>query len=138
MIDTPKITDAAVTIVQSAFTSAGQRCTAARRLIVLKSMYDPIMEEVKKLTERIIVGEPMADPAPFMGPVIDNATADQLTESFLYFLSNGGKAIQHMRRPNDDLPFLTPAIIDTTAIDRPARCRIVRAAAASDQGGQFR
>lgn len=120
VIDTPKISDAAVTIVQSAFTSAGQRCTAARRLIVLKSMYDPIIEEVKKLTERIIVGEPMADPAPFMGPVIDNDTADQLTESFLYFLSNGGKAIQHMRRPNDDLPFLTPAIIDTTAIaDRP-------------------
>src|SRR5690606_2571901 len=30
--DTPKVTDAAALIVQSAFTSAGQRCTAARRL----------------------------------------------------------------------------------------------------------
>jgi succinylglutamic semialdehyde dehydrogenase len=36
--DTPKIADAAVLIVQSAFTSAGQRCTAARRLIVKASL----------------------------------------------------------------------------------------------------
>ena len=32
--DTPKIADAAVLVVQSAFAGAGQRCTAARRLIV--------------------------------------------------------------------------------------------------------
>ncbi len=118
--DTPKISDAATLIVQSAFTSAGQRCTAARRLIVVESMYDAIVDEVKTLTGRIIFGEPFADPAPFMGPVIDNDTADQLVESFLYFLSNGGKAIRHMTRPDDDLPFLSPAIIDTTALaDRP-------------------
>ena len=41
--DTPKITDAAALIVQSAFTSAGQRCTAARRLIVKASMYDALI-----------------------------------------------------------------------------------------------
>ncbi len=118
--DTPKISDAATLIVQSAFTSAGQRCTAARRLIVQASMYEPIMEEVTKLASRVIVGEPFAEPAPFMGPVIDNQAADQLVESFLYFLSNGGKAIRHMTRPDDDLPFLSPAIIDTTAMpDRP-------------------
>jgi succinylglutamic semialdehyde dehydrogenase len=120
VIDTPKISDAAAIIVQSAFTSAGQRCTAARRLIVKDSMYDAIIEEVKALAGRIIYGDPFADPAPFMGPVIDNQTADQLIESFLYFLSNGGKAIRHMTRPDDNLPFLSPAIIDTTALaDRP-------------------
>ncbi len=118
--DTPLVTDAAILIVKSAFTTAGQRCTAARRLIVLDSMYDAITAEVKRLADRLIVGEPFADPAPFMGPVIDNAAADQLVESFLYFLSNGGKAIKHMQRANDDLPFLSPAIIDTTGIpDRP-------------------
>jgi succinylglutamic semialdehyde dehydrogenase len=120
VIDTPKIADAAVLIVQSAFTTAGQRCTAARRLIVKASMYDPIVEAVKALSGRIIYGDPFADPAPFMGPVIDNQAADQLTESFLYFLSNGGKAIRHMQRPDDTLPFLSPGIIDVTAIaDRP-------------------
>ena len=120
VIDTPKITDAATLIVQSAFTSAGQRCTAARRLIIKESMYEPVIAELKSLVSRIIVDEPFADPAPFMGPVIDNMAAEQLVESFLYFLSNGGKAIRHMTRPKDDLPFLSPAIIDTTEMaDRP-------------------
>lgn len=115
--ETPLITDAAILIVRSAFTSAGQRCTAARRLIVVESMYDAIVAEVKKLADRLIVGEPFADPQPFMGCVIDNNAADQLVESFLYFLSHGGKAIKHMTRPDDNLPFLSPAIIDTTKIE---------------------
>ncbi|WP_120717520.1 succinylglutamate-semialdehyde dehydrogenase [Tsuneonella amylolytica] len=118
--DTPKVSDAAALIAQSAFTSAGQRCTAARRLIVVDSMYDAIVSEVKNLADRLIYDQPFADPAPFMGPVIDNAAADQLGESFLYLLSNGGRAIKHMQRPNADLPFVSPAIIDVTAMaDRP-------------------
>lgn len=116
VVDTPNVPDAAMLIVQSAFTSAGQRCTAARRLIITPQMYDPIIEEIGNLTKRIVVGEPFAEPAPFMGPVIDNEVADQLVESYLYLLSNGGKAIKHMTRPDDDLPFLRPAIIDTTAM----------------------
>lgn len=118
--DTPKITDAAALIVQSAFTSAGQRCSAARRLILKSSMYEAVMTEVKRLADRIIVSAPFDEPAPFMGPVIDNEAADGLTESFLYLLSHGGKAIKHMVRPRDNLPFLSPAIIDVTEVkDRP-------------------
>lgn len=118
--DTPKIEDAAALIIQSAFTSAGQRCTAGRRLIIKASMYDAVINEVKRLADRIIVGAPFDEPAPFMGPVIDNAAADGLTESFLYLLGHGGKAIKHMVRPHDDLPFLTPSIIDVTNVkDRP-------------------
>jgi len=118
--DTPKITDAAALVVQSAFTSAGQRCTAARRLIIKTSMYEPLMAEVKRLADRIIFGAPFDEPSPFMGPVIDNQAADGLTESFLYLLSHGGKAIKHLIRPRDDLPFLSPAIIDVSGVkDKP-------------------
>jgi succinylglutamic semialdehyde dehydrogenase len=118
--DTPKLTDAAALVIQSAFTSAGQRCTAGRRLIVKASQYDAAMAEVKRLADRVIVGAPFDEPAPFMGPVIDNQSADGLTESFLYLLSHGGKAIKHLVRPRDDLPFLSPAIIDVTNVqDRP-------------------
>lgn len=120
MWDTPKMQDAASLIVQSAFTSAGQRCTAARRLIVKASIYDEVVDEVKRLADRVIVGAPFDDPPPFMGPVIDNRTADGLTESFVYLLSSGGRPIKHMVRLRDDLPFLSPAIIDVTAIaERP-------------------
>jgi succinylglutamic semialdehyde dehydrogenase len=118
--DTPKISDAAALVVQSAFTSAGQRCTAARRLIVKTTLYDALIGEVKRLADRIIVGAPFDDPQPFMGPVIDNRAADGLTESFLYLLSHGGKAIKHLLRPRDDLPFLSPAIIDVSGVkERP-------------------
>jgi succinylglutamic semialdehyde dehydrogenase len=118
--DTPKLADAAVLIVQSAFTTSGQRCSAARRMIVKSSMYDAIVSEVKNLADRIITGGPFDEPAPFMGPVIDNAAADGLSESFVYMLSNGGKAIKHLVRSSDDLPFISPAIIDTTGMkERP-------------------
>ena len=120
VIDTPLLSDAAVLIVQSAFTSAGQRCTAARRLIVLEHLFEPLMEELIKLCRRLIVDEPFADPAPFMGPVIDNNTAEAMMDSFVHLISNGGKPLLHMRRLTDDLPFLSPGIIDMTDMaERP-------------------
>jgi len=118
--DTPKLADAAALIVQSAFTSAGQRCTAARRLIVQDSIYDDLMLELIPLTRKLLVGNPLDEPQPFMGPVIDVPTAERLSESFVTLLTAGGKALAPMRQISPDKPFLTPGIIDTTAIpDRP-------------------
>ena len=118
--DTPKVEDAAALVIQSAFTTAGQRCTAARRLIVVDSMYDALIPTVKALAERLIVGEPFADPQPFMGPVIDNQIAELLMESFVALISRGGTPIMPMRRPQAELPFLSPSIIDATDMkDRP-------------------
>ncbi|BAI96421.1 N-succinylglutamate 5-semialdehyde dehydrogenase [Sphingobium sp. TA15] len=118
--DTADIASAATLIVQSAFLSSGQRCTAASRLIVKEELADTLVGEVKRLADRLIVDHPHADPAPYMGPVIDNQAADHLTESFLYLMSNGGKPIKHMVRTTKGLPFVTPAIIDVTAMaERP-------------------
>ena len=120
MLDTPRLDDAAALVVQSAFTTAGQRCTAARRLVVLESVFEPLMEVLLPTVRRILVDEPFADPAPFMGPVIDNSTAQKLAESFLYLITNGGKPLKHMRRHDEDKPFLTPGVIDVTEMkDRP-------------------
>ena len=114
--DTPDISTAATLIVQSAFATAGQRCTSARRLIVRDSLADTAIAELRKLIGRLIVDHPHADPAPFMGPVIDNDTADGITESFLALMSMGGRPLIHLKRPHRDLPFLTPAMIDVTGI----------------------
>ncbi len=120
MWDTPKIEQAAILIVQSAFGGSGQRCTAARRLIVRDTLFDPVMAAVKALADRIICGAPFDNPTPFMGPVIDNRAADGLSDSFVYLLSNGGKALKHMVRLKEGLPFVSPAIIDVTDVtDRP-------------------
>jgi succinylglutamic semialdehyde dehydrogenase len=117
--DTHDIHSAAVLIAQSAFLSAGQRCTAARRLIVKDSLYDILIPELKRLTDRLVIGEPHGEPPPFMGPVIDNDVADGLTESFLALMSHGGKPIRHMTRPVANRPFISPGIIDVT--DMPER-----------------
>ena len=115
--DTPDLYAAATLVVQSAFTSAGQRCTAARRLIVDDALYEPLMGELGKIVDRLIVGAPHDNPAPFMGPVIDNETADLLGESFLELVLRGAKPIRHLQRPQPDLPFLTPGVLDVTALD---------------------
>jgi succinylglutamic semialdehyde dehydrogenase len=115
--DTGDLSSAAALIAQSAFLSAGQRCTAAKRLIVRDTLYDAIVSEVKSLADRLVIDHPHADPAPYMGPVIDMDAADGLTESFLFLMSNGGRPIKHMARPKEGLPFVTPAIIDVTAME---------------------
>ncbi|HEX8482740.1 MAG TPA: succinylglutamate-semialdehyde dehydrogenase [Allosphingosinicella sp.] len=118
--DAKDIPAAAVIAVQSAFMSSGQRCTGARRLIVREGDHEPLLAEIVKLTERLIVDHPHATPAPFMGPVIDNQAADQLQEAFLDLLIKGGRPIRRLDRPVADKPFLTPAIIDVTDVaDRP-------------------
>jgi succinylglutamic semialdehyde dehydrogenase len=118
--DAPDPYTAAVLVAQSAFMSAGQRCTAARRLIVRDGAHEPLIDSLKKLIARLIVGEPHSVPAPFMGPVIDNEAADGLQESFLALLMKGGRPIVQMERPIENRPFLSPAVIDVTDVkDRP-------------------
>ena len=118
--DAPDPYTTAVLVAQSAFMSAGQRCTAARRLIVKEGAYEPLVEQLKKLMARLIVGEPHSSPAPFMGPVIDNEVADGLQESFLALLMKGGRPIVQMERPLENRPFLSPSLIDVTDMkERP-------------------
>ena len=111
---------AAVIVVQSAYLSAGQRCTAARRLVVEEGHEQELLAIIQKLLDRMIVAEPFADPAPFMGPVIDLAAADQVQEQWVNLMMKGGKPLRRLERPVADLPFLTPGLIDVTDIrDRP-------------------
>ncbi len=109
---------AAAIAVQSAYMSAGQRCTAARRLIVRDGDHAELIETITKLLDRLIVDHPHANPAPFMGPVIDNDAADHLQETFLELMGRGGRAIRRLDRKQDDRPFLTPSLIDVTEVER--------------------
>ena len=107
---------AAIIAVQSAYLSAGQRCTAARRLIVEDGAEAPLVEAITKLIDRIIVDHPHADPQPFMGPVIDLAAADHLQSQWMDLMMKGGKPIRRLDRPHEDRPYLTPALIDVTDV----------------------
>jgi succinylglutamic semialdehyde dehydrogenase len=109
---------AAAMTVQSAYLSAGQRCTAARRLIVEDGQHEALIETIVKLIDRLIVDHPHASPTPFMGPVIDNEAADHLQDAFIDLTGKGGRAIRRLDRRPGGLPFMTPALIDVTEVER--------------------
>lgn len=111
---------AAAIVVQSAYLTTGQRCTAARRLIVEDGRHQELIEAIGALIDRLIVDHPFADPQPFMGPVIDLAAADHVQEQWLNLMMKGGKPLRRLDRPFEERPYLTPALIDVTAVrDRP-------------------
>jgi succinylglutamic semialdehyde dehydrogenase len=109
----------AALVVQSAYLSAGQRCTCARRLIVENTRADALIERVTALIDRLIVAEPFADPQPFMGPVIDNRAADRLETGYRQMLDAGGRTVRPLARLDPDRPFLTPGLVDVTGVELP-------------------
>ncbi|MDP1998972.1 MAG: L-glutamate gamma-semialdehyde dehydrogenase, partial [Rhodoferax sp.] len=57
-------------VVQSAFRSAGQRCSALRLLCVHEAIADPVIEMIQGAALELVTGDP-ADLATDVGPVID-------------------------------------------------------------------
>ena len=57
-------------VIQSAFGSAGQRCSALRLLFLPEPSADLIIEGLKGAMDALVMGDP-ADPATDIGPVID-------------------------------------------------------------------
>ncbi|PSW29517.1 succinylglutamate-semialdehyde dehydrogenase [Photobacterium phosphoreum] len=108
--------DAAVyTIIQSAFLSAGQRCTCARRLyIATGEAGDLLLARLVAVASHLLVGDPLAIPAPFMGSLISNAAADQIMLHQQQLLEAGGVALLMATRGQGAI--VTPAIIDVSAI----------------------
>jgi len=108
---------AAHLIVQSAYVSAGQRCSCARRLIVPQGVVgDRIVEALAALIDRVKVGGAFDDPQPFMGPVIDLASAKSL---LLAQQRLGSVAIRAMTPSVPDRPYLTPGLVDVTGLEVP-------------------
>ena len=65
--------DAVPAIVQSAFGYAGQKCSAASRVIVVDDVYDALAERLAGATELVPIGHPR-DPATVVGPLDRRAT----------------------------------------------------------------
>ena len=119
-VDDSALDAAAALVVQSAYLSAGQRCTCARRLIVRDGAHDALIDRVTGLIDRIIIGAPFDQPQPFMGPVIDNRAADALQAGFAELASHGGDVIRMLARRDMTKPLLSLGLIDVTDVaDRP-------------------
>lgn len=118
VVDEVKDVDAAVyTIIQSAFISAGQRCTCARRLLVPAGEWgDALLARLVAVTASIKVGRFDEQPAPFMGSVISLAAAEHLLKAQEHLLANGAVALLAMSQPLEGAALLTPGILDVTGV----------------------
>lgn len=113
--DIARPNDAAYLTLQSAFITAGQRCSCARRLIISKGREgDVFLEAFIELVKDIRVGPPHATPEPFMGPVICAHAAQEIVKSYHELIQNGGNPLLPLKRLPDGPAFLSPGIIDIT------------------------
>ena len=64
-------------IVWSAFGTAGQRCTAASRVIVHRGVYDTLQAKLVARAERMRIGAPWEDETE-IGPVINEAAVEKI------------------------------------------------------------
>ncbi|MDD0843197.1 succinylglutamate-semialdehyde dehydrogenase [Pseudomonas sp. Gutcm_11s] len=110
--------DAAVyTIIQSAFISAGQRCTCARRLLVPVGAWgDALLARLVAVAATIKVGAFDEQPAPFMGSVISLAAAEHLLKAQRQLIERGAVSLLDMSQPLANAALLTPGILDVTAV----------------------
>ncbi|NNG64709.1 aldehyde dehydrogenase family protein, partial [Pseudomonas fragi] len=110
--------DAAVyTIIQSAFISAGQRCTCARRLLVPQGAWgDSLLTRLVEVSQSIEVGAFDQQPPPFMGSVISLGAARALMDAQEVLLGSGAVALLEMTQPQSNAALLTPGIIDVTEV----------------------
>lgn len=121
MWDADDAESAAHLIAQSAYLSAGQRCSCARRLIVSRGPEgERVVEALVAVIDRLKLGRPFDDPQPFMGPVIDQAAARSLAEAQAGLVQAGGRALRTLALLEPDRPFLSPGLIDLSAVvERP-------------------
>ncbi|MBC7415271.1 MAG: succinylglutamate-semialdehyde dehydrogenase, partial [Herminiimonas sp.] len=99
----------------SAFVSAGQRCTCARKLIVADNADGAaFVARLVEVAAHILVGAGDAEPAPFMGPVVSAAVAQSLLAAQSDLVGRGGRVLLAMRQLLPDTGLLSPGIVDTT------------------------
>lgn len=117
--DVDDVEAAAFATVQSAFLTAGQRCTCARRLILPAGKKgDDSLEALAALTKKIQVAAAFDEPQPFMGPLISANAAKAMIDAFSARKAADGKSIVEMIRHNGDSAFVTPGIIEMTDTDK--------------------
>jgi succinylglutamic semialdehyde dehydrogenase len=104
--------------IQSAFLSAGQRCTCARRLLVPKGKKgDEFLARLVEVASRIQMGEFDADPQPFMGSVISAQAADMLLQAQAEMLEKGANSLLEMKQLKPETGLLSPGIVDATDVE---------------------
>ncbi|HVX86002.1 MAG TPA: proline dehydrogenase family protein [Phycisphaerae bacterium] len=75
--DSADIDDAVLAVRHSAFSYAGQKCSAGSRLILLDAIHDAFLTRLIEATRALILGDPQ-NPSTDLGPVIDAEAAKKI------------------------------------------------------------
>ncbi|HLW13192.1 MAG TPA: bifunctional proline dehydrogenase/L-glutamate gamma-semialdehyde dehydrogenase PutA, partial [Casimicrobiaceae bacterium] len=105
-------------IVQSAFDSAGQRCSALRLLCLQEDIAPRVLDLLAGAMDELAIGDP-ADLATDVGPVIDEAARDAL-EAHIAKMNAAGLVRHRVTLPDACAlgTFVAPALIVLDRLDR--------------------
>ena len=100
-------------IAFAAMGTAGQRCTSLRRLIVHERVYRELIDRLKQVYRRAVVGDPR-DPKTLVGPLIDGAAFDQMQKALEEARRTGGRVIGGVRVKigGHDAYYVQPALVE--------------------------
>ncbi len=117
--------DAAVTAAYvGAFWSAGQKCTATRRIYVQDGIYDEFRDRLLKRIDEGKVGDP-ADPDTEVGPIVNEAQFDSVMEGIARGRDEGGMIIAGGERADPDAYLIAPTVFENVADDAFLSCEEV-------------
>ncbi|WP_094020864.1 bifunctional proline dehydrogenase/L-glutamate gamma-semialdehyde dehydrogenase PutA [Maliponia aquimaris] len=119
IVDSTALPEQAVqAIVESAFQSAGQRCSALRCLYVQEDVAETLLEMLKGAMQTLVVGNPW-EPATDVGPVID-AEAQEGILSHIAEAARTGRVLQQVPVPAQGT-FVPPTLIRVNGIEEMTR-----------------
>ena len=98
-------------IIQSTYLSAGQRCTAARRLLV-KNTDDALIQRLREVLDGLHIGDPTATPQPFYGPVIRPSAAKAVITRVQELISGGARTISNPIQQGPFETVISPGLLD--------------------------
>ncbi|QEG01238.1 N-succinylglutamate 5-semialdehyde dehydrogenase [Stieleria maiorica] len=102
----------------SAYATAGQRCTCARRLILIDDDDSNLLvDRLVRHCETLRVGLPDDDPVPFCGPLISAAAADRVLDAQASWLDAGARVLVAVCRDPRNAALLRPGLVDVTTMN---------------------
>jgi aldehyde dehydrogenase (NAD+) len=107
-----------------AFWSAGQKCTATRRIYVEDSVYDSVKERLLVRMERGVVGDP-TDPETEVGPIVNETQLEEVLAGVERGRADGGTLLAGGMRIDDDAYLVAPALFEGLADDAFLSCEEV-------------
>lgn len=121
IVDSTALPEQAVRdIVDSAFQSAGQRCSALRILYVQKDIAGKLIEMLQGAMDELVIGDP-ASFATDVGPVIDDSARSSIN-AYISEKADTGCLLKQLNLPEDlGGYFVAPALVSVSGIEEMSR-----------------